>query len=628
MLHWLAGSKAPEGPTDPDATGHIEAPETPAPVFAVRAFKQAIFGTPQTVQPKPRRHSNNDNARLRPHGSRPDRPYLTRPRSAENALRLAELDECPVVDPIASPTKGILMTPGTAATKRKTVTFGEHVADNEAKRPTKTGLPDDCPGKFPSPWAKTGATLDFSEAPVDTVRGRSKLTEALEQARDESAKRGAKAHKRNKNRDEDENAGKPEEPLEESALYWKTQYDVYRDNSQREIKKLITKQKAAKSFAKEKDWQCTELADELRQERKKVDILEKAALELEAQLRMMREQLKQSQGVGRGPSEVLTNSRPDERESRRVSPPTKGPLVVAQVPVTEPAKVVALSKTELLPSETQVEPVGPSLDQGDKPDPSNDVAKPRTRARPVNVRTKTTDDIWNQSLNSSSPVATRSGKGHVLPKAGRAVTSGTGATPLMSLNVNTLPMTSIPRRDSAQPSPPNDRFAKEPLVRQEIVRPPQVESKPKESPALSPGLPQPSPEPDSTASKAHTPRKAAVAEASGATSIPVPASSPFQPSPVPSSPEVSTKKSYFDRMAHDRVKITEPPASHELVPPATRATPISSENIKPTAAWNAINAPNVGKRVTSLTDKSGKEVGLDRIEAAKARVAARGRVLS
>ncbi|KAK1076889.1 hypothetical protein LTR33_008549 [Friedmanniomyces endolithicus] len=175
-------------------------------------------------------------------------------------------------------------------------------------------------------------------------------------------------------------------------------------------------------------------------------------------------------------------------------------------------------------------------------------------------------------------------------------------------------MTSIPRRDSAQPSPPNDRFAKEPLVRQEIVR--------------LPGLPQPSPEPDSTASKAHTPRKAAVAEASDATSIPIPASSPFQPSPVPSSPEVSTKKSYFDRMAHDRVKITEPPASHELVPPTTRATPISSENIKPTAAWNAINAGNVGKRVTSLTDKSGKQVGLDRIEAAKARVAARGRVLS
>ncbi|KAK0285716.1 hypothetical protein LTR35_005056 [Friedmanniomyces endolithicus] len=628
MLHWLAGSKAPEGPTDPDATGYIEAPETPAPVFAVRAFKQAIFGTPQTVQPKPRRHSNNDNARLRPHGSRPDRPYLTRPRSAENALRLAELDECPVVDPIASPTKGILMTPGTAATKRKTVTFGEHVADNEAKRLTKTGLPDDCPGKFPSPWTKTGATLDLSAAPVDTVRGRSKLTEALEQARDESAKPGAKAHKRNKIRDEDENAGKPEEPLAESALYWKTQYDVYRDNSQREIKKLITKQKAAKSFAKEKDWQCTELADELRQERKKVDILEKAALELETQLLMMREQLKQSQGVQRGPSGVLTDPRPDERDSRRISPPTTGSLVVAQVPVTELAKAVAVTKQELLSTETQVESVGPSLDIGDKPNPSNDVAKPMTRARPVNVRTKTTDDIWNQSINSSSPIFTRSGKGHGSPKAGRAVTSGTGATPLMSLNVNALPTTSVMRRDSAQPSPPSDRFAKEPLVRQEVVRPPQLESKPKESPELSPALPQPSPEPESTVPQAHTPRKRAIAEASDATSMPLPASSPIRPSPVLSSPEVGTKKSYFDRMAVDRVKITEPPALQEPAPSTTKAKPLSSENIKPTAAWNAINAPNVGKRVTSLTDKSGKEVGLDRIEAAKARVAARGRVLS
>ncbi|TKA53765.1 hypothetical protein B0A55_12118, partial [Friedmanniomyces simplex] len=443
MLHWLAGSKQPEGPTDPDATGYIEAPETPAPVFAVRAFKQAIFGTPQTVQPKPRRHSNNDNARLRPQGSRPDRPHLTRPKSAGDARKLAEQNEVAVPDPIASPTKGILMTPGTAATKRKTVTFGEHVADNEDKRPTKSGLPDDCFGKSPSPWAKPGATADVSEGVVETVRGRSKLTEALEQARDESAKRGAKAHKRGKSRDKEVIAEELEEPLAESALYWKTQYDVYRDNSQREIKKLITKQKAAKSFAKEKDWQCTELADELRQERKKVEKLEKKTSELETQLSEMREQLKQAQGLSRTSTEILTKPEPAESESR--------PATVAE-PIVRPQA-----------TKPPAEPARPFMDEGEKSKPTNETAKPRARARPANVRTRTNDDIWNQSINSSSPAATRSGRPPVSPKAGRAVTSGTGATPLMSLSVNTLPTTNITRRDSAQPTPPIDRFAKEPL---------------------------------------------------------------------------------------------------------------------------------------------------------------------
>lgn len=46
---------------------------------------------------------------------------------------------------------GILMTPGTAATRRKTVSFGAHVVDNEGKKsivPGRSGLPNNCPGNF------------------------------------------------------------------------------------------------------------------------------------------------------------------------------------------------------------------------------------------------------------------------------------------------------------------------------------------------------------------------------------------------------------------------------------------------------------------------------------------------
>ena len=147
MLHWLAGQKLPEEATDPDTAGYVDPPETPAPVFAVRAFKHAIFGTPQTVQqPKARRHSNTEQARTRAH-TRLERPQLTRPKSAGDA-RL--LEAAAASEAISSPTKGILMTPGTAAAKKKNVTFGDHVLNDEEKRPSKSGLPEDFPGKFPT----------------------------------------------------------------------------------------------------------------------------------------------------------------------------------------------------------------------------------------------------------------------------------------------------------------------------------------------------------------------------------------------------------------------------------------------------------------------------------------------
>ncbi|KAK3074423.1 hypothetical protein LTR53_003154 [Teratosphaeriaceae sp. CCFEE 6253] len=629
MLHWLAGQKQSEGPSDPDATGYIEAPETPAPVFAVRAFKHAIFGTPQTAQPKVRRHSTTENARPRPQGSRPDRPNLSRPKSAENARGLARDDDAAVPSPMASPTKGILMTPGAAGTKRKTVTFGEHVTNNGDKRPTKSGLPDDCPGKFPSPWAKPGADVVETETPLDKSRGRSKLTEALEQVRDESAKRNSKSHKRNKSRDEGAIAEEMEEAVPESALYWKTQYDVYRDNSQREIKKLITKQKAAKSFAREKDFQCTELADELRLEQKKVEKLEKRRVELEAQLEAMREQLNRHRGVDEKAG-VLPTALVPTTQDRRASPPAESaakpaerhvqPKVVEGPPSAVPATATAA------PSSDEQQPA-PS--ETDKAIPPPEATKARARARPTSVRTKTSDDIWNQSLNSSSPAATRSTtKRSTSPRAVRAVTSGTGATPLMSLNVNTLPTTSLARRDSAQPSPPSDRFAKEPLVRQEVARSPKPEEERKASPVLSREMPLPLPDaiPAAAPPSPKLPKPATI-EITEELSMPLPASSPFQPSPVISPPGIAAKKSYFDRMAEAPVKsvaATSTSTCSTLLP----SKPLSTENIKPTAAWNAINAPNVGKRVVSVTDKAGKELGIDRIEAAKARMAARGRVLS
>ncbi|EMC97154.1 hypothetical protein BAUCODRAFT_155923 [Baudoinia panamericana UAMH 10762] len=619
MLHWLAGQKPPEGPPDPDATESLEPPETPAPVFAVRAFKHAIWGTPQTTQPNARRYSNTEHVRPRAQGPRADRPPLAaRPKSAGDARGLRDDREPLVPEPVASPTKGILLTPGTATAKRKTVSFGDHVNNNEAKRPVKTGLPDDCPGKFPSPWSNAGADNDDLDEHAEKGAGSGKLTRALEQAREESVERTAKMVRHDEAPDAD--GGRP---VRDCCKAWKTQYDSYRESSQREIRKLIVKHKAAKSFAKEKDFQCTDLADQLRIEKKRAEKLEKRTAELEAQIEAMQARVMEvdPKGLasvtarGAGSASGLQEVQPDQQ-------PQTGQLSAAE---KQPLKAKASTSTPSYVAKESAEVEKQTSSFG---------TQTRARQRSTGGKPKT-DDLWDQSFAPSSlagvrPIEQRA----VSPKAGRAVTSGTCATPLKSLSVNTMPTTKLTRRDSAQPSPPADRFAKEPLIRQEVIQPATCGNRGSvarnDSPILSSDLPEPSAKPITAGratSMSPTPRKAASSAPADDPSVAIPASSPFDLTPSLSPVRVDGKTtSYFDRISQQAAK----PSAVEAKDPVGSAVsrPNMTETIKPTAAWNAINAPNVGRRVTSLTDRNGKELDQARMEAAKARLAARGRVVS
>lgn len=127
-----------------------EEPETPAPVFAARAIKSAIFGTPAPP-----------------------------PGDTTLAERLADFTNMANI-PQDSPSKppGILMTPGTART-RKTVSFGGGVKQEAEKKESKSGIPDDCPGKFPSPWVPK----ERSQLGEGSLR-RTALTRSLEKVRD------------------------------------------------------------------------------------------------------------------------------------------------------------------------------------------------------------------------------------------------------------------------------------------------------------------------------------------------------------------------------------------------------------------------------------------------------------
>lgn len=228
----------------------IEQPETPAHQFAVKAFKHALFGTPAP-------DDANDASK------KATRKMTLEAVNARTIDLPAPRDSTPPLSPSKQP-GGILMTPGTTNKGRKTVSFGSQVLDNEGKRVNtgKSGIPSDCPGKFPSPWTPgTQLKLDASS----DQRPRTKLTEALLDARTTTQ---PKSGQKLKARDDSDITIDLGAPRSESGKYWKEQYESYAERSEKEMKKVVAKQQLAKKFAMKKDSEVTELATKLEQERK------------------------------------------------------------------------------------------------------------------------------------------------------------------------------------------------------------------------------------------------------------------------------------------------------------------------------------------------------------------------
>lgn len=586
MLHWLAGKQPSDGTNaDPDPTAYIEPPETPAPVFAVRAFKHAIFGTPGTEKPKaPRRHSNTENAR----NGAGVRPRMVRPKSSSDATTLGRFEE--IVAP-PSPTKGILMTPGTAAGKRKTVTFPDHVLDNEGKRPLKSGLPDDCPGKFPSPWNQPMAESEHVEVATEKSRGRGKLTEALEQARDESVKRkvrlGKPGRQQDKSQEDHDRTVDLDEPKSESGKYWKHEYDIYRERTTREVKKLVAKQKAAKNFAREKDDECLVLKDELKQETKRAEKLEKRALELEKQLEGLQEELKATKKAEQDAQTELdqlkkgfgtmsyrraaesTNSTVQASKSESERRPWRAANVQ---PPPVPAHTTVLAN-----SNVAQEPIAKSIEQ--------DVVPTRQRRRPRDNQKNPEDDIW---VPSSSLNAYKADVAPPPPKACQNEPNSTSATPLQSLSINTQSQDTMSVAMSMgmqPPSPQREERQDSPLAPQDRTSFTPEPTKPEDQTNISIIIPESSPlNADATTDKA-------------------------LPSPLA---QKSAQKAAM-----------KPVESKENISP-TRPRSKDDEQ-KPTAAWNAMSGPIEQRRVANRTSK---EVSADALAKARERLRNGGRKVS
>ncbi|KAJ5470170.1 hypothetical protein N7530_007527 [Penicillium desertorum] len=267
MLDWIKGTSKLRRLQNP--------PETPGHVFAIRAFKSALFGTPGAEE-------DENNASQNQSGHQ---------RSKSDTIDLApteiKTDAKPTdatYNPTGSPTKSILVTPGTAL-RRKTVSFGESVIDNEGKRPGSASKPAKTP---PNP-SGTVSTQWMSGSSDGNGKPRSKLTQTLMNARDNASKNSEPARP-------DESTGEAksaiisgskdtldnedvttnlEDPHSESGKYWKAEFDNYRVRTNREIKKLIQYRSIAKSYARKKDTEAMRLADKLKEEEEKVAEMER-----------------------------------------------------------------------------------------------------------------------------------------------------------------------------------------------------------------------------------------------------------------------------------------------------------------------------------------------------------------
>lgn len=248
-------------------------------MFAIRAFKSAIFGTPGADEDDEKTLSQS-----RQSDHQRSKSDSTKLAPTEIKTDLKPTGDDTTVNPSGSPTKSILVTPGTAL-RRKTVSFGESVIDNEGKRPGSASKPVKTP---PNPSGNL-STQWMSGSSDGSGKPRSKLTQTLMNARDNASKnseaakadetsRGTKSDASSQSKeilDNEDITINLEDPHSESGKYWKTEFDNYRVRTNREIKKLIHYRSIAKSYARKKDSEAMRLADKLKEEEEKVAEMER-----------------------------------------------------------------------------------------------------------------------------------------------------------------------------------------------------------------------------------------------------------------------------------------------------------------------------------------------------------------
>lgn len=203
-----------------------------------------------------------------------------------------------------SPAKGILLTPGTAATRRKTVSFGSLESSNEgeieeADQIAQTAIPSS---------GKVSDTVSPEEPKFDPQSQRTFTKELFEAQLGASKQRLSEHHEsteitaREGSSSDNAQLGKAlpvqstavdaavdatidlTKPRSQSGQHWKAEYERYQRNSDRELKKIIQYGQSVKSYAEKKDVEATDLQEKLKHELAKCTAMEAKVSKLATQL--------------------------------------------------------------------------------------------------------------------------------------------------------------------------------------------------------------------------------------------------------------------------------------------------------------------------------------------------------
>ncbi|EED18201.1 conserved hypothetical protein [Talaromyces stipitatus ATCC 10500] len=291
MLGWITGQSEEQRRATDDSVV-MEPPQTPGPVFAMRAFRSAIWGTP----------GGEDNDNDRPTSTEsPGKPMLRKRNTIHQTIPAAPIQQPKFDKPTSdstnqlsmSPTKSILVTPGTVSNRRKTVSFGETAIHGDSERNMALSRSNSATvspaGSVTSQW--------MSSQSDGRSRPRSRLTQSLLDAKGQAAEEPTKQNKTTRTEESLESkdlASNPktsptekhddtidlENPQSQSGQYWKTEFENYRKRTNLEISRLIQYRSSARSFARKKDIEAMRLRDELRKEEEKVTNMERRVTEL------------------------------------------------------------------------------------------------------------------------------------------------------------------------------------------------------------------------------------------------------------------------------------------------------------------------------------------------------------
>lgn len=227
-------------------------PQTPAPVFAFRALKSAILGSPETPR----------SSKVIPQKSRDTR---------EGGI-YHSIAPC-------SPSKkaGILLTPRSLAVKRKSVSFGSsEKTGSETTLPDRrslTGLPDQYPGKFPSPWTPRDPDIRPGRRPSQLT---SKFRASVSRSEDENTSHrlvGNDLFSTSKPPSHDTSEATLDllDPNEDAQTLMARE----QRRTLRQMRRLLQYKNTAKSFAKLKDAESARLSAELARKNARIAELER-----------------------------------------------------------------------------------------------------------------------------------------------------------------------------------------------------------------------------------------------------------------------------------------------------------------------------------------------------------------